>query len=122
MAKSLLIVDDSSFSRNMIKRCLPENWDVSITEASGGLEAIEKCLEAQFDIIFLDLTMPDMDGLDVLTEFGDCNIQSKIFVVSADIQESSKAIAVERGAIDFLAKPVRAEPLLSMLNRHEVLT
>lgn len=120
MATSLLIVDDSSFSRHMIERALPQGWDVQVTEASGGHEALEICQSRQFDLIFLDLTMPDMDGLDVLLELQKRHYVSRVFVLSADIQESSRDIARERGAVDFLPKPIEADKLLAMLQRHEV--
>ena len=121
MSISLLIVDDSEFSRNMIKRALPPKWDVTVDEASSGLEALDYCKSLQFDVIFLDLTMPDMDGLDVLKALGDRGYQSKVFVISADIQASSKEIALERGALDFLAKPINVDKSTSMLQNHEVL-
>jgi CheY-like chemotaxis protein len=105
----------------MIKRALPPGWDVIIDEASNGLEALNYCSSLQFDAIFLDLTMPDIDGLDVLQALRERNYQSKIFVISADIQESSKKIALERGALDFVAKPIDVEKLTAMLQRHEVL-
>jgi two-component system chemotaxis response regulator CheY len=121
MSTSLLLVDDSTSSRNMIKRLLPSEWDVEISEVSCGLEALDACQNKQFDVIFLDLTMPDIDGLDVLLELNNRNYQSKVFIISADIQESSKQIAKERGAIDFFPKPVETDTLLSMLQLHEVI-
>ena len=121
MTTSLLIVDDSTFSRNMIRRALPVDWDVNISEASNGHEALDKCGVTQFDAIFLDLTMPDMDGLDVLLELQNRDYKSKILIISADIQQSSMAISKERGAIDFLAKPISQEKLAAMLQLHKVL-
>ncbi|WP_019613481.1 response regulator [Psychromonas ossibalaenae] len=120
MTTSLLIVDDSTFSRNMIKRVLPNNWDVDVTEVICGEEALEVCELKQFDVIFLDLTMPDIDGLDVLLELNKRNYNSRVFIISADIQESSKQIAKERGAIDFFPKPIKTDTLLAMLQHHEV--
>jgi CheY-like chemotaxis protein len=121
MPVSLLIVDDSTFSRNMIKRALPSEWDVDVMEVICGEEALEVCQLKQFDVIFLDLTMPDIDGLDVLLELNKRNYHSKVFIISADIQESSKQLAQERGAIDFFPKPIKTETLLAMLQLHEVI-
>ena len=121
MSTCLLIVDDSTFSRNMIKRALPSEWDVNVTEASSGPEALMLCENRQFDVIFLDLTMPGMDGLDVLQALNNRNYTSQAFILSADIQDSSKEIAKERGAVDFLAKPIKADTLLAMLQHHEVI-
>lgn len=121
MPTSLLIVDDSTFSRNMIKRTLPTQWDVQITEACCGQEALQICQKEQFDVIFLDLTMPDIDGLDVLQALNERHYHSRVFIISADIQESSKQIAKERGAVDFFPKPIETDSLLSMLQHHGVI-
>jgi len=121
MSTSLLIVDDSTFSRNMIKRALPSQWDVDVTEVICGEEALEVCELKQFDVIFLDLTMPDIDGLDVLQMLNERGYHSRVFIISADIQESSRAIAKERGAVDFFPKPIESETLLSMLQHHGVI-
>ena len=121
MTTSLLIVDDSTFSRNMIKRALPTSWDVDISEVSNGQEALDKCSDMQFDAIFLDLTMPDMDGLDVLIALKARNYKSKILVISADIQQSSIEMSKKFGAMGFLAKPIREENLAAMLQLHKVL-
>lgn len=120
MSASLLIVDDSTFSRNMIKRTLPAEWEVEVTETAGGQEALQICQNKQFDVIFLDLTMPDIDGLDVLQELNNRNYICPVFIISADIQESSKQIAKELGAVDFFPKPIETDTLLSMLQHHEV--
>ena len=121
MSASLLIVDDSTFSRNMIKRVLPTEWNVEVTEASSGQEALQICQLKQFDAIFLDLTMPEIDGLDVLQELKNRNYIYPVFIISADIQESSKQIAKQLGALDFFPKPIKTETLLSMLQHHEVI-
>jgi len=104
----------------MIKRALPEGWDVDITEASNGQEALDQCSDIQFDVMFLDLTMPDMDGLDVLIALKARGYKSKILVISADIQPSSIEISKECGAIDFLQKPISEENLLATLKLHKV--
>ncbi|MBC8554995.1 MAG: response regulator [Candidatus Brocadiales bacterium] len=121
MPTSLLIVDDSTFSRNMIKRALPLEWDVDVTEVNCGKGALEVCELKQFDVIFLDLTMPDIDGLDVLQTLNERSYHSQVFIVSADIQESSKQIAKERGAVDFFPKPIESKILHFLLQHHGVI-
>jgi CheY-like chemotaxis protein len=120
MSTSLLIVDDSAFSRNSIKRNLPEGWDVNFMEAQNGQEALDLCQAVQFDVVFLDLTMPDMDGLEVLKLLQEQDYKARIFVISADKQQSSIETAKERGAEDFLIKPIDAAMIESMLKNNGV--
>ena len=121
MLPTLLIVDDSSFSRRMVYRSLPEDWKVFVTEASGGRQALELCESNPYDVIFLDLTMPDMDGLDVLKALQERGIKSKAFVISADIQKTSKEMAAQLGALDFIEKPIDTVKLRATLVKHGVL-
>lgn len=122
MLTTLLIVDDSSFSRRMINRCLPDDWNVFITEATGGRQALALCETHHYDILFLDLTMPDIDGLEVLKALKSKGIRSKIFIISADTQQTSKDLALRFGADDFIEKPIDTTKLRAALSKHGVLT
>ncbi|MBP8215181.1 MAG: response regulator, partial [Propionivibrio sp.] len=62
MPVSVLVVDDSPIARKMLIRALPAEWDIEITQASNGLEALAAYRAGKVDVMFLDLTMPDMDG------------------------------------------------------------
>lgn len=122
MPTNILIVDDSSFSRRMIKRSLPELWRSLVTEASGGRHALKLCETHQYDLMFLDLTMPDIDGLEVLKVLSERGVKSKIFVISADAQRTSKEMVLQLGATDFLEKPLDAAKLTETLTKHGVLS
>jgi two-component system chemotaxis response regulator CheY len=122
MPYSVLIVDDSAFSRRMLRKIFPEQWQVDITEASNGKEALVALDAKQFDIMFLDLTMPTIDGFGVLEELKKRSYFScKIFVVSADVQPKAKQLCMDLGALAFLRKPLDAETLMTTLKQHGLL-
>ena len=122
MPYSILIVDDSAFSRRMLKKAFPEKWEVTITEASNGKEALASLESKKFDIMFLDLTMPELDGFGVLEALKKkTDFSCKIFVVSADIQPKAKQLCKDLGALAFLPKPLDKEILQANLKQHGLL-
>ncbi|WP_298444002.1 response regulator [uncultured Ferrimonas sp.] len=121
MSHSLLIVDDSSFSRRMIKHAIPAGWNVEISEADGGQSALDQCQQQQFDFVFLDLTMPEVDGIEVLKQLQQRHYAATIFVISADIQHGVQQEALELGAKGFIPKPITAEQLETMLRQEGAL-
>ncbi len=106
--KSVLVVDDSLISRRMIKQMLGA-FNVSIDEAKNGTEAIEKVQTNHYDLILLDLLMPDIQGQEVLEFIQKSGINTNVVVISADIQETTKARCKELGAKAFLNKPPKEE-------------
>lgn len=121
MSLPLIICDDSSMSRKMIMRALPEDWDVTITQASNGREGLEAVLSGLGKVMFLDLTMPEMDGYEVLEILKKEQIRIKVFVISADIQTEALERVRSLGALDFIKKPITAENLRQVLQQHGVL-
>ncbi|MCW8331889.1 response regulator [Photobacterium sp. SDRW27] len=120
MSDKLLIVDDSAFSRRMIHRAIPEQWNVDIAEADGGCNALAMCKVSSFGYVFLDLTMPDMDGIEVLRHLKEMSYPAKVYVISADIQQEVQKEARELGAVAFIPKPVTAEELDTFLRQEGV--
>ncbi len=120
MAIPLLIVDDSAISRKMIKKSLPETWDVSITEAANGVEALEAYRAGKADIMFLDLTMPVMDGYQVLETLKKEGLNSFVIVISADIQPKARERVMQLGAIDFIQKPIDNAKLTGVLTKYGI--
>ncbi|MEW5755274.1 MAG: response regulator [Pseudomonadota bacterium] len=120
MAIPLLIVDDSAISRKMIKKSLPETWDVSITEAANGVEALEAYRAGKADIMFLDLTMPVMDGYQVLETLKKEGLNSFVIVISADIQPKARERVMQLGAIDFIQKPIDNQKLTDVLTKYGI--
>ncbi|MFT4925396.1 MAG: two-component system chemotaxis response regulator CheY [Phenylobacterium sp.] len=115
MAIPILICDDSLMSRKMVQKSLPEGWDVSISSAKNGLEGMEKIREGLGEVVFLDLTMPEMDGFQLLEAMKAENLKSFVFVISADVQPEARARVLDLGAMDFIKKPINAAKLKESL-------
>ncbi len=115
MSLPLLVVDDSSFSRRMIIRALPESWDVNVTQACNGVEALDALKNGSGEVMFLDLTMPILDGYGVLESVRAENIQTKVIVLSADIQPKAEERVKALGALAFVKKPFSKESLAEVL-------
>lgn len=113
---NVLIVDDSKLARAiMIKALETEYAELSIFEASNGKEALEKIDEALPDFIFLDLTMPVMNGYELLKILTKEYPDIKVVVVTADIQKIAKTRIMADGAKGYINKPINAEKLHSMI-------
>ncbi|MFM5855179.1 response regulator [Aeromonas rivipollensis] len=115
---NVLICDDSGFARKQLMRALPAGWNVTLHQAADGLEGVEQILMGHGDLIFLDLTMPEMDGYGVLETLKREGLRSKVIVVSGDIQPEAHARVMALGALDFIKKPASPESLLALLIRH----
>ncbi|MDH5693755.1 MAG: response regulator [Gammaproteobacteria bacterium] len=121
MTTKVLIVDDSSVSRKMIKKSLPPEWDVAITEAANGIEALEQYKLGVADVMFLDLTMPELDGYGVLEQIQKDGLNSMIIVISADIQPEAAERVKKLGAMAFIKKPIDTEKLSAVLKEHGII-
>ncbi|HGY1052022.1 response regulator [Aeromonas salmonicida] len=115
---NVLICDDSGFARKQLARALPADWDVTLHYAANGLEGIEQVLMGHGDLIFLDLTMPEMDGYGVLETLQQEGLRNKVFVVSGDIQPEAHQRVMSLGALDFIKKPAAPETLTALLRQH----
>lgn len=120
MTVSVLIVDDSPMARKMLMRALPPAWDIQITQAGSGQEALAAYRCGQVDVMFLDLTMPEMDGYQVLEILRQEDLNCLVIVVSADIQEKARERVRELGAIAFIRKPVDAEKIQTVLRQYGI--
>lgn len=121
MPVSVLVVDDSPIARKMLIRSLPADWDVEITQVSNGFEALAAYRAGKVDVMFLDLTMPEMDGYQVLETLRREDLNCLVIVVSADIQQRAKERVLEQGAIAFIQKPVNAAGLADVLKQYGML-
>ena len=121
MAIPLLICDDSNMARKQVKKSLPPDWSVEITYAANGKECVEGIRAGKGEIVFLDLTMPEMDGYEVLQVVKEEGLNSIIIVISADIQPEARERVMQAGALDFIKKPVNSEKLLEMLKKYGLL-
>lgn len=121
MAIPLLICDDSNMARKQVTRSLPEGWDVDITYAANGLEGIEAVRAGRGEMVFLDLTMPEMDGYEVLEAIKQENLKSVVIVISGDIQPQARERVLALGALEFIKKPINKEKLAEVLHRYGLL-
>jgi two-component system chemotaxis response regulator CheY len=121
MSTSVLVVDDSATARGMLIAALPKSWDVTIAQASNGLDALAAYRAGKVDVMFLDLTMPKMDGFQVLETLRKEDLNCLVIVVSADVQPGSQERAKQLGAIGFIAKPINAEKVGNMLRDYGIL-
>jgi two-component system, chemotaxis family, chemotaxis protein CheY len=101
---TVLIVDDSAMSRRMLRRIL-ESAGHNVLEAEDGIVAIEKYFLNRPDIVFLDLIMKGMFGIEVLQKLRQMDPQARVVVASADIQASTRKITEDEGAAGFVTKP-----------------
>ena len=118
MSVSVLICDDSNLARKQVKKSLPANWQVEVQLATNGREGLEFLRNNHVDVLFLDLTMPEIDGVGVLQCIKDEKIKCNVFVISADIQPEMQAKVLGLGAKAFLRKPVNSELLAKHLSEH----
>jgi two-component system chemotaxis response regulator CheY len=111
----VLIVDDSRTARMMLKRVLPAALGTDVLEASGGSEAIRCVSNDHIDLMFLDLTMPDVDGYQVLKTLQESGRTPPTIVVSADIQPIAQQRVRQLGAMAFVKKSLSPTDLASVL-------
>jgi two-component system, chemotaxis family, chemotaxis protein CheY len=121
MSISVLVVDDSPMARKMLIRSLPATWDIEVAQAANGVEAIERYRQGRVDVMFLDLTMPEMDGYQVLETLRREDLNCLVIVVSADVQEAAQERVKALGAIAFVEKPVDAGKVQAVLKEYGLL-
>ncbi len=99
MSIPVIICDDSSFARKQVMRALPSGWDVDLTFCENGREAVAAIEAGKGDILLLDLTMPVMDGFEVLTYIRKNDLPTLPIVISGDIQPESHKRVMALGAV-----------------------
>lgn len=115
MAK-ILVVDDSGLSRRTLRKIL-EQAGHEVIEATEGISALERYFLDVPDLVFLDLTMTGMYGLDVLNKLREMDTNARVIVGSADIQSSTREMVRSSGASAFINKPFTSEQVIEMVNR-----
>jgi CheY-like chemotaxis protein len=121
MTIPLLICDDSNMARKQVARSLPEGWDVDISFANNGLEGLQAIREGRGEMVFLDLTMPELDGYGVLDAIKAEGLKCVVIVISADIQPQARERVMSAGALGFIRKPVNRDKLTEVLSRYGLL-
>lgn len=116
MPKTILVVDDAAFMRMMIRDILAKEG-YTIQEAVNGRDAVEKYEEVRPDLVTLDITMPEMDGLEALKLIRASDPAAAVLMVSAMGQQKMIVEALEQGALDFLVKPFQPTKVLETVKK-----
>ncbi len=117
MSKGILIVDDAAFMRMMIKDVLTKNGLEVIGEAENGLKAVEKFKELDPELTIMDITMPEMDGIQAVKEIKAIDNNAKVIMCSAMGQQAMVIEAIQAGAKDFIVKPFQADRVIEAVKK-----
>ena len=116
MSKKILLVDDAAFMRMMLKDTLSKEGYTDLFEAVDGADAVDKFGEIGPDLVIMDITMPNMDGLEALKAIRAKDPNANVVMCSAMGQESMVMDAVRSGAKDFIVKPFKPDRVLKTVN------
>lgn len=116
MAK-ILLVDDAAFMRMMLKNTLSQAGYTDLIEAEDGVKAVEAYTAEKPDLVFMDITMPNKDGLETLKEIKAMDPGATIVMCSAMGQETMVMDSIKSGAKDFIVKPFKPERVLSTVKK-----
>lgn len=116
MSKTILVVDDAAFMRMMIRDILAKEGYV-IHEAVNGRDAVEKYDEVRPDLVTMDITMPEMTGIEALRAIRSSDANARVLMVSAMGQQKMIVEALESGAMDFLVKPFQPTKVLETVKK-----
>lgn len=117
MAKNILICDDAAFMRMMIKDILTKNGYTVVGEAENGAKAVEKYAELKPDLVLMDITMPEMDGIQALKKIKEVDPSATVIMCSAMGQQAMVIESIQSGAKDFIVKPFQADRVLEAVRK-----
>lgn len=117
MAKNILICDDAAFMRMMIKDILTKNGYTVAGEAENGAKAVEKYTELKPDLVLMDITMPEMDGIQALKKIRELDPKAPVIMCSAMGQQAMVIESIQSGAKDFIVKPFQADRVLEAVRK-----
>ncbi len=113
----VLIVDDAAFMRMMLKDILTKNGLQVVGEAVNGSEAVDKYKELQPDVVTMDITMPEKDGITAVKEIRAMYPQARIIMCSAMGQQPMVLEAIQAGAKDFVVKPFQPDRVMESIKK-----
>ena len=117
MQTQVLIADDAMFMRKVIRKHLAECGMTDIVEAANGAEAVELFIKNRPGLVLMDITMPEMTGLEALEEILKTAPEAKVIMCSAIGQESMIREALDSGASDFIVKPFKPQQITAAVRR-----
>ncbi|PKM74452.1 MAG: two-component system response regulator [Firmicutes bacterium HGW-Firmicutes-16] len=113
----ILIVDDAGFMRKMVQTHLSKAGYTDFIEGEDGQRAIDIYKEQKPDLVIMDITMPNVDGIEALRQIKATDSDAKIIMCSAMGQEAMVMEAIKLGALDFIVKPFKAERIIQTVNK-----
>jgi two-component system chemotaxis response regulator CheY len=117
MGARILIADDLSFMRMIQKEILGERGYLVVGEAADGIEVVEKYRSLKPDLVVLDITMPNMNGLEAMRRIFQLDPKARIIMCSALGQQKLIVEAIQAGVKDFIVKPFKPERILSAIEK-----
>lgn len=117
MGKNILIVDDAAFMRMMIKDIISKNGFVVTGEAENGQQAVEMYEKLKPDLVTMDITMPEMDGITAVKKIRQLDPEARIIMCSAMGQQAMVMEAIQAGARDFVVKPFQQDRVIQALKK-----
>ncbi|MGN0308663.1 MAG: response regulator [Lachnospiraceae bacterium] len=117
MAKNILICDDAAFMRMMIKDILTKNGYNVVGEAENGAKGVERYNELKPDLVLMDITMPEMDGIAALKAIKSADPAACVIMCSAMGQQAMVIESIQAGAKDFIVKPFQADRVLEAVKK-----
>ena len=117
MAKNILICDDAAFMRMMIKDILTKNGYNIAGEAENGAKAVEKYNELKPELVLMDITMPEMDGIEALKKIKAGDPNAMVIMCSAMGQQAMVIESIQSGAKDFIVKPFQADRVIEAVKK-----
>lgn len=113
----ILVVDDAGFMRKMVQTHLSKAGYTDFQEAEDGQQAVNTYFEIQPDLVIMDITMPNMDGIEALREIRSRDPRAKVVMCSAMGQESMVMEAIKLGALDFIVKPFKPDRIIQTVSK-----
>lgn len=117
MGKNILICDDAAFMRMMIKDILTKNGYNVVGEAENGAVAVDKYKELKPDLVLMDITMPEMDGIQALKTIKAADAGATVIMCSAMGQQAMVIESIQSGAKDFIVKPFQADRVIEAVKK-----
>jgi two-component system chemotaxis response regulator CheY len=117
LGKKILIVDDAAFMRMMIKNIITKHGYEVAGEAENGKQAVSLYSEVKPDLVTMDITMPEMDGIESVKAIRSIDKEANIIMISAMGQQAMVMDAIQAGARDFIVKPFQQERVIQAIER-----
>ena len=117
MGKQILICDDAAFMRMMLKDILVKEGYEVVGEAVNGADGVEKYNSLKPDLVTMDITMPDMDGITALKNIKQCDPSAKVIMCSAMGQQAMVVESIQAGARDFIVKPFKRDRVIEAIKK-----